>query len=396
MKKRLAIVATHPVQYQAHWFRALAADSSLEIEVLYCHHASSKDQAEAGFGVAFEWDVPLLEGYPWRFLANVAETPSVSSFSGVNTPELGPLLVQNKYDAVLALGWHFQSAWQAFRACWRNRIPVMARSDSHLRTPRSLPTRLAKWLPYRVFIGRLDACLAVGQWSSEYFRHYGAGQEKIFVVPHTIDERWFTRGLQSARETARREMGLAPDQVVFLFVGKFVPFKRPMDFARAVALAAREGAPVSGVMIGDGPLRGECEAWVRRESAPIRFAGFINQNDLATAYSWGDALILPSQGDETWGLVVNEAMAGGLPCLVSDQVGSGPDLVSPGETGEVFRTGDIGDLRSKILELARQPAQLRDLGERARCKAQGQSVARAVAALERAVEYVTGPRRTRP
>lgn len=369
----------------------------LDVEVLYCHLASAKDQGEAGFGVEFEWDVPLLEGYPRRILNNRAKSPSVSRFSGINTPELGPMLVQNKYDAVLVLGWHYHSAWQAFRACWRNRIPVMARSDSHLRTPRRRLLRLAKWLPYRLFVSRLDACLSVGRWSSDYFEHYGACKEKIFVVPHTIDAAWFEGGLKGRRERAkgREARGFEPDQVVFLFVGKFVPFKRPADFVRAVATAARSGLRVAGLMVGDGPLRGACEELAAREGAPIHFAGFLNQTALVGAYSWGDALILPSQGTETWGLVVNEAMACGLPCLVSDQVGSGPDLVVSGETGHIFRMGDVGDLHEKIQLCMRDPSRLAVMGDQARSLASRQSVGKAVAALEAAVEYVTESRRKR-
>src|SRR5919202_5350268 len=85
---RLAILATHPIQYQAPWFRALAQNERVDLEVLFCHQASPAEQAAAGFGVAFDWDVPLLDGYTYRFLKNVAQPPNVGHFAGLDTPEV--------------------------------------------------------------------------------------------------------------------------------------------------------------------------------------------------------------------------------------------------------------------------------------------------------------------
>src|SRR6478609_5794440 len=77
---RLAIVASHPIQYQAPWFRALARVTDLT--VLFCHQQQPADQARAGFGVAFDWDVPLLDGYRHEWLHNRASTPDVSRATG--------------------------------------------------------------------------------------------------------------------------------------------------------------------------------------------------------------------------------------------------------------------------------------------------------------------------
>ena len=73
---RLAIVASHPVQYQAPWFRALA--EQVDVHVFFCHRQSAEDQARAGFGTPFEWDVPLLDGYEHSWLQNVAAAPNSS------------------------------------------------------------------------------------------------------------------------------------------------------------------------------------------------------------------------------------------------------------------------------------------------------------------------------
>src|SRR6266516_354776 len=143
--KRLAILTTHPIQYHGAWFRGLAEQPELNLDVFYCHQATAKEQAEAGFGVEFDWDVSLLEGYPYRFLKNVARTPTISGFGGLDTPEIKNIIARERFDAVMINGWHYKSAWQAMRAWWKTGTPVMARSDSHLNTERQLTKRVAKW-----------------------------------------------------------------------------------------------------------------------------------------------------------------------------------------------------------------------------------------------------------
>jgi glycosyltransferase involved in cell wall biosynthesis len=352
---RIAFLTTHPIQYQAPVFRALAERPDLELEVLYCHDATPSEQAAAGFGVEFSWDVELLNGYSHRFLKNVANRPAVGTFNGLDTPEVRSLIARGSFDAVVVNGWHFRSAWQAMFACWRSRTPVLMRSDSHLRSGRSSVKKALKWPLYQSFIPRLDGCLATGKWSRDYFLHYGAKPERVFVVPHAIDTEYFSSRvveLQSQRDELRARWNITPRDFTFLFAGKFVEKKRPLDFVTAICRAVAKEESVKGLMVGDGPLRSECENAAGSENGPITFTGFLNQSEMAQAYVAADVLILPSDGDETWGLVVNEAMSCGLPCIVSDHVGCGPDLIVPGRTGDFFPLHDVNNLTELILDYA--------------------------------------------
>ena len=222
----------------------------------------------------------------------------------------------------------------------------MLRGDSHLRTSRPWLKRVGKYLPYRYFISRADACLAVGEWSSEYFRFYGAKEERIFFVPHAAEENFETmRGvIDQQRNEGRARWGVDAGATTFVFVGKFISEKRPCDFLNAIEFAARQGAPIAALMVGDGPLRVECEQFVRQRRLPVRFTGFLNRSEISMPYAAADALVLPSS--ETWGLVVNEAMESGRACIVSSGVGCGPDLIVPGETGFIHRFGDVDHLGS--------------------------------------------------
>jgi len=395
MKRRLAILVTHPVQYHGCWFRGLALNPEIDLEVLFCQRATPRDQAGAGFGVEFDWDSDLLEGYKYRFLQNVARRPRINAFAALDTPELKEIIEQERYDAVVVNGWHYKSAWQAMKACWKTRTPVMVRSDSHLYTSRSLVKRSVKRPFYNWFISRLDGCLAVGQWSREYFLHYGAAPDRLFIVPHSVDDLHFANEAARwlpQRGELRAGWNIDRDTTVFVFAGKFIDKKRPLDFVRAVNQASRRGAKMCGLMVGDGPLRPECEALVKAGNVPVIFTGFLNQSAITKAYVMADGLVLPSAG-ETWGMVVNEAMLCGRACFVSDRVGCAPDLIISGETGELFPARDIQALATVMARYAERPNELSAMGDNARLRMGRYSVRAAVDGVIHAVNSVTNGKR---
>jgi glycosyltransferase involved in cell wall biosynthesis len=383
-----AFVITHPIQYYTPLLQELARTAPDQVEVLYCSDELESSHCQAGFGVEYRWDVPLLEGYRYRFLKNRARHPSTSSFAGLDNPELKRIVASRAYSAVVVNGWHFKSSWRAILACWAHGVPVLIRSDSHLRGPGTL-RKAVKWPVYRSFIPRLDGCLAAGAWSRDYFENYGALSDHIFTVPHCVDNRRFEQAmhlLRPTREELRRKWGIPSGATVFLFAGKLTPVKRPFDFVDAIGRCAAERPSVMGLMAGDGPLREACEEQARSAGAPLRFAGFLNQTRIAEAYAAADAVVVPSE-TETWGLVVNEAMASGLPCIVSDRVGCGPDVIDRGLTGDIYPMGATGALSDLMVRYANS-GNLSAMGGHAECKMRRYSVEAAAGALLHAVETV--------
>jgi glycosyltransferase involved in cell wall biosynthesis len=214
------------------------------------------------------------------------------------------------------------------------------------------------------------------------------------LVPHAIDSRRFqteAECLEPQRPELRKEKDLDENAIVFMFSGKFIPKKRPMDFVCAIERAVRRNSRIQGLMVGDGPQRAGCEDLVRMRSAPIRFTGFLNQSQITKAYVASDALVLPSDG-ETWGLVVNEAMACARPCIVSDRVGCGPDLVIPQETGAIFPRGDVDALANSMLELAGNPERMISMGLEARSRLRNYSVEMAVDGIIQSLAATLDPR----
>lgn len=347
---RVAIVATHPIQYQVPWFQGLARRAELDLTVFYALLPSPAQQG-IGFGRGFAWDLPLLEGYRHELLRNVAREPSLARFTGCDTPEVGARLAAGRFDALIVNGWHSKCGLQALWAANRRGLPCLVRGDSNALKPRPWVVRLL----HRRLLRRYAACLVVGQANREFYLRNGVPPERLFFAPHCVDNARFgaqADALRPRRDELRAAWGLSPDACVFLFCGKLVAKKRPLDVVEALA-RVRALHPAARLLVaGDGELRAALESRAAALGVPLTCAGFLNQTEIARAYVAADALVLPSDYGETWGLVVNEAMACGLSAIVSERVGCHPDLVLPGRTGQVFAFGDVDALAAALRETA--------------------------------------------
>jgi len=381
---RLAVVVSHPIQYYTPIFRALAA--RCDLQVFYVQQVSPKQQSSAGFGVPFEWDIDLLSGYSSAFLCNVSKNPGPNHFWGSDTPEIGAKLRARRFDALLVMGWYLKSFMQAIWAAKRLGIPVMVRGDSHLSMPRSKVKKLAKELAFPRFLRVFDAALYVGHYSREYYLHYGYPEEQLFFSPHCVDNDWFrSRATPEARQHLRGKLGIDPGVTVLLFAGKLVPFKRPWDVIEAAAKCRAQGARVEVMIAGCGELEAQLREQSKALGVPLHLLGFCNQTEMPEAYAAADILVLPSTGRETWGLVANEALACGIPIIVSETCGCAPDLAADGTAGRVAPLDDIGGLAAAITDLLYRPPSSEDFSR----KASNYSVDAAVQGILRAGEIIT-------
>jgi glycosyltransferase involved in cell wall biosynthesis len=323
-----------------------------ELQVLYAHRQSSEGQARAGYGVAFDWDVDLSSGYKSRFLRNVAKDPGLHHFGGCDTPELFGLIRRERYDAVIATGWYLKTYWQAVAACRLARVPIFVRGDSQLGTARSAVLRAAKELVYPVLLRSFDGFLTVGKRNRAYLEHYHVPGNRIFHVPHNVGTEHFQeahRISEGERRALRAKLGANDERArIVLQVGRMLALKRTPDLIEAVArLNEQPAARWIVVCAGSGPEEATIRARAEALGVPLRMLGFVNQSELPGLYAASDVLALASDS-ETWGLVVNEAMAAGVPAVVSDAVGCVDDMIEQGLTGYSFPCGDVPALAAAL------------------------------------------------
>ncbi|MFO1352899.1 MAG: glycosyltransferase family 4 protein [Gammaproteobacteria bacterium] len=391
---RVMIVATHPIQYHVPWFQQLAAQPGLELRVCYAELPDPARQG-VGFGLAFQWDIPLLEGYAWSVLQTAPRRRSGQGFLVLRLRRLGAVLAQMQPQVVIVTGWQSWSLVQVVLACRWHGIPCCVRGESSGLKPRPWWVRAI----HRLLLRGYDAFLVIGKANRAFYSAYGVPDSRLFDAPYFVDNKRFheqAMSLRDMREGLRSRWGIPAGAVCFCYVGKLEPKKRIMDLLRALERVRKRGSepPLHLLVVGAGELEGETRRFVAQHGLPVGFAGFLNQSEIAQAYVAADCLVLPSDYGETWGLVVNEAMACGIPALVSDRVGCALDLIEEGKTGAVFPFADITALAGRLTGLAADPDHLRSLGEQARAGVlQCYGVDHAVAGTLAAIHALSGRRR---
>ena len=316
--KRLAIVSTHPIQYNAPLFRLLAQSPNAAIHVFY-----SKSEGETRFDVEFKqdviWDIPLTEGYPHSFVPCHRKPgqrklcQSIKSFAP---------------HAILVFGWNPPGHLFCMRH-FHGTIPIWFRGDSIVNSglqgwKRRLRKVALNWV-YRY----VDHAFYVGTKNKDYFLWTGMKEQDLTLAPHAVDEDFFIRDDEARQKEAnaiRNELRIPHSDTVLLFAGKLNQNKQPFELAQAVnSLSGDINQRTHLIFVGSGPLESTLRATF--DAHPhIHFAGFQNQSRMPTWYRVADILCLVSTS-ETWGLAVNEALICGCRVLASDSVGCVPDLV---------------------------------------------------------------------
>ena len=358
---RLAVVASHPVQYYAPIFRDLS--TKLDLTVYYTQEATAKQQANAGFGTSFSWDIDLRGGYKSELLKNVSPDPNPSRFSGADTPGVRKVLRDNDFDAVLVIGWYLKAFLQAILAAKLSGLPVIVRGDNQIGMPGGMLKRVVRSIGLPVFLRLFNAACYVGVNNRAYYEKYAYPGHRLFKSPHAVDtERFSTGATAEAREGLRARLGVGNEPLV-LFAGKLVDFKRPLDAVDALAYLRERGISASLMVVGSGLLEESITARALELDVPIFCLGFQNQTQMPAVYAAADVLLLPSTSRETWGLVANEALASGTPVVLSESVGSAPDLAADGYVGRSFSTGDIVKAADALALTIRNPPDLVSIEE---------------------------------
>lgn len=351
---RVLFIVTHPIQYQSPIFRLMAQHPRLEIQAAYCSLQGAKRGLDPEFGIELEWDVPLLDGYPWVQVPNKSPRPGLGRFWGLVNPGLWKLVTRGGYDAmVVYTGYAYVSFWIVLAAAKLHGIPILFGTDATGLEPRSRDHGRVwiKKLILPAIFGMATVAIVPSAASAEYLRSLQIAQDRIVVTPFVVDnDYWTSRAAQADRASVRSIWGLPAEQPVVLFCAKLQPWKRPQDVLRAFAKAGVPGAYL--IMAGEGPMRAalESEAKILKIAERVKFLGFVNQSELPALYRSADVMVLSSEYDAC-PVVVCEAMLCGCPTILSDKIRGRLELVRPGHTGFIYPCGNV-DALAEILRAA--------------------------------------------
>jgi glycosyltransferase involved in cell wall biosynthesis len=354
MKKlKLAIITSHPIQYNAPLFKMLVERDKIGVKVFYTWGETVlENKFDPGFGRVVNWDIPLLEGYEYEFLKNTAREKGSDHFRGIVNPEIISRVDAYEPDGIMVFGWAFQSHLKVMRH-YKNKKLILFRGDSTLLYKFSfIRKQLRKFFLRRVY-RNIDYALYVGKNNYQYFKQAGLRDDQLQYAPHAVDNKRFSKNDAIREEEAlylRKNLNIDEQEIVFLFAGKLEIKK---DVKSLLAAFEQTGLYRSThlVIVGNGKLEQEFKKNYGSISS-VHFVDFQNQSQMPAIYRLGDIFVLPSDGPETWGLAVNEAMACGRAVLVSDICGCGIDLVDVGKNGFIFHGGNVKDLGEKMLTLA--------------------------------------------
>jgi len=398
---RLAYLVSHPIQYQAPLLRRIAQEPDIDLTVFFGSDFSVRGYQDEGFGVDVKWDVPLLDGYKHEFLpalidrkvSTVLRPLSRGVFSRLKGHKGEP-----GFDVLWVHGYASANSLAAMLAAKALGVPVLLRAESWLRDRKRSGLKLAAKDAFFAMLRQMvDGVMPIGTLNREYWQRYLGHDMPMSLMPYSVDNRYFQERSVAARpgrSALQAELGLDPTRPVILFASKLTGRKQCTDLVAAYAKLS----PAPGVaphpylvIVGDGELRASLEKQAEETGfkSEIRFCGFKNQSELPKYFELATVFALPSR-HEPWGLIVNEVMNAGKPCIVTDDVGCQPDLITDGVEGCVFPTGDVPALADALRRVLGSEGTAEEMGRNALARIARWSFEEDVQGLRSAIQKATG------
>ena len=325
------------------------------------HHARLNAAAGRLSVTGIEWSARAYD--TWGAAATPARYRKVSLFPAATSihPEKSELrdalwsaLEQANPDVVAVNGWNNFGSLIAANCSVRRGLPMVVMSES---SRQDQPRVWWKEAVKRRIVNLYSAALVGGQYHVDYLVELGMPRERIFTGYDVVDNDYFRRctaEIRNSKFEVRNEHGLPENY--FLASARFIEKKNLARLIRAYAeyrqTSQMAGTPVWDlVMLGDGPLRETLNSKLSMLNLNdhVHLPGFKPYEELPVYYALANAFVHAST-TEQWGLVVNEAMASGLPVIVSERCGCVPELVQ--ENGFTFDPTDEGELARRLLEMA--------------------------------------------
>ena len=370
-KKKIIFLLSHPIQYFSPLFVEIAKNENLDLTVLYCDDYGTRSKnIHPEVGEIAGWDIPLLEGYNYKFLKNNSWKPSIfNGFFGLINFEIFKTLKNERGSFLVIPGWNYCTYILAIGCSKIFGLKICIRGDN----PYKQEILKSKYVLFtkRIILGKIlfrfiNYFLYVGKENKLYYEYYSVSENKLLFTPHAVDNARFGAEYQKYKDKKpelRKELGLPVGKLIILFAGQFIRKKRPLDLLKAYHLLKNDNTAL--VFLGDGELRKEMERYISDNNLKdVYLTGFKNQTEIGKYYVTSDMFVLPSGTGETWGLVVNEAMNFHLPIIASSLAGCANDLIYNNENGFIYSCSKIDDLINYLSELIKNEDQRNEFGKK--------------------------------
>ncbi len=262
------------------------------------------------------------------------------------------LIWRKDVEMVHLAGWGHPLMLVAMVLAWLRRIPITMETDTPLPVGLPIWKRAVKRLIYPLLFKLPTMFLPGGTRQAAYLCHYGVSPKRIRIAQMTVDVAAISAYVDDFEANrllqVRAQWELPVDAVVFLYVGRLEPYKGIQELLSA--FAACSAAQVALLLVGDGSMQQDL-AKAMQSDTRIFYTGRLSGNALLDTFAIADVFVLPSRF-EPWGLVVNEAMACGLPLIATDRVGCVDDLVIEGATGLVVPASSVVSLTKAMMTLS--------------------------------------------
>jgi len=352
---KLALITEIIAPYRVPVFNALARHPGLDLHVIFLAENDARRRQWRIYKEEIEFSHEVLPSY----------RGSMGGRDILLNWGLGSALSNCDPAAIVCGGYNYAASWISQTWARRKGVPFFAWVESNRRDLRTH----SRWreLLKKKFLNGCSGFLVAGQSSFDYLNSYHLPREKIFTAPNAVDSDLFASCANAARENNDVRRRLRLPERFFLFVGRMVRDKGIFDLLEAYRLLPadiRRG--VGLVFAGDGPDRAQLERAAELiHPGNIVFSGFVQRDDLPAYYGSADLFILPTHSD-AWGLVVNEAMACGLPIICTAAAGCVEDLVTDHWNGRIVAPYDVHQLTAALVELATNIALRSVMGTRSR------------------------------
>jgi glycosyltransferase involved in cell wall biosynthesis len=345
MKKKLAIVTTHPIQYQVPLFKEISKFNKFKLDVYFASKQGLRSKYfDKDFKKKINWNINFTSGYKYFF--SKKNNYSINSFF-LSFENLKKNLFKKNYNAVLILGWNNILYIKSFILALIYNTKIILRVETNNKNQINFFKKILKNFVLRNFFKYINYFLYIGTFNKEFYLGLGVDKLKLYAAPYSVDNSFFAN-----KKDLKVIVNERFKKKIILFVGKFIDRKNGKQFLNLAFLFKNQGE-FKFLMVGEGCERKKYQDYVKKNKLEnVKILGFKNQRELRNIYRSAFLLIVPSKY-ETWGLVINEAMASDLPVISSINCSASKDLIKNGNTGFLYNLKNINYVKKKIIILSK-------------------------------------------